>query len=327
MTNSSIDTPLILSGQFWGELRVFLAVAKAKSFNRAAEVLGTSHPTVARQVKRLQDLIGSELYVSTKTGVRLTTKGEELARSLNMLDQSLFELANDLKDTNRDAEGLVSVSMTEGLNVAFVTPNLVKFSSEHPRIQVALKALRNVNNLREDQTDILIGFSVPSSAEMHYQSLGFLHVLPMAAREYVRLNGLPTRQNLSQHRFVHSEFFTARTGIWDRWLNAIHLGHIAHFCEDPIGYAMLVKSGAGIGLLPSYTSLDPLMVPVDLDIHIVLPVYAIAPKERLNAPPVRLTFDWICGLFSSDNPWFARDLKLGQMPSRHDLGFRMSFNI
>ena len=48
----------LLSGQFWGELRVFLAVAKTKSFNRAAEITNTSQPTVSRQVKRLQDAVG-----------------------------------------------------------------------------------------------------------------------------------------------------------------------------------------------------------------------------------------------------------------------------
>jgi hypothetical protein len=48
LVRSPLDNENILSGQFWGELRVFLAVAKAKSFNRAAEILNTSHPTVSR---------------------------------------------------------------------------------------------------------------------------------------------------------------------------------------------------------------------------------------------------------------------------------------
>ena len=63
---SSLDEETLLSGQFWGELRVFLAVAKTKSFNRAAEMTNTSQPTVSRQVKRLQDVVGSQLFVSTK---------------------------------------------------------------------------------------------------------------------------------------------------------------------------------------------------------------------------------------------------------------------
>src|SRR5687768_7642681 len=80
-----LDEEKLLSGQFWGELRVFLAVAKAKSFNRATEVLGASQPTVSKQVKRLQDLIGSQLFVPNNLGVKLTPKGQALARELTKL--------------------------------------------------------------------------------------------------------------------------------------------------------------------------------------------------------------------------------------------------
>jgi hypothetical protein len=47
-----LDDEAILSGRFWAELRVFLAVAKTRSLNRAAEIVGTSRQTVSRQIKR-----------------------------------------------------------------------------------------------------------------------------------------------------------------------------------------------------------------------------------------------------------------------------------
>ena len=71
---SPLDDENLLSGQFWGELRVFLAVAKTKSFNRAAEITNTSQPTVSRQVKRLQDVVGSQLFISTARGVTADPK-------------------------------------------------------------------------------------------------------------------------------------------------------------------------------------------------------------------------------------------------------------
>src|SRR5215475_6497057 len=98
---SPLDNEDILSGQFWGELRVFLAVAKAKSFNRAAEILNTSQPTVSRQVKRLQDMMGSQLFISTPRGVKLTQKGEALAKALSRLDQTLYSITSDLRAESR----------------------------------------------------------------------------------------------------------------------------------------------------------------------------------------------------------------------------------
>src|SRR6476620_7100401 len=87
-----LDDERLLSGQFWDELRVFLAVANSKSFNRAAEITNTSQPTVSRQVKRLQDIVGSQLFISTPRGVKLTKQGEALAQALTRLDYTLHSL-------------------------------------------------------------------------------------------------------------------------------------------------------------------------------------------------------------------------------------------
>src|SRR3984885_5086043 len=137
---SPLDDEKLLSGQFWAELRVFLAVAKTKSFNRAAEITNTSQPTVSRQVKRLQDAVGSQLFVSTPRGVKLTDKGEALARALSRLDHTLFSITSDLKAESREAAGTVRVSITDGLNALFAAPALVQFSAQYPKIQLHLKA-------------------------------------------------------------------------------------------------------------------------------------------------------------------------------------------
>ncbi len=125
LNKSPLDEETLLSGQFWGELRVFLAVAKTKSFNRAAEITNTSQPTVSRQVKRLQDVVGSQLFISTPRGVKLTQKGEALAQALSRLDYTLHSLTSDLKAESREAEGIVRVSITDGLNALFAAPALV----------------------------------------------------------------------------------------------------------------------------------------------------------------------------------------------------------
>ena len=127
LTRKSLEHEQILSGQFWGELRVFLAVAKAKSFNRAAEILNTSQPTVSRQVKRLQDLMGSQLFVPTQLGVTLTPQGQELASELAKLDHALFSLTNGLRAENQDTEGVVRISCrsTSSFNRKCTRPRLV----------------------------------------------------------------------------------------------------------------------------------------------------------------------------------------------------------
>src|ERR1700691_3532006 len=109
---TALEDESILSGQFWGELRIFLAVAKAKSFNKAAEALNMSQPTVSRQVRRLQDIIGSQLLHSSKSGIILTEKGRVLAETLLTIDEKLFSISQDLRAESAEPAGLVRFSCT-----------------------------------------------------------------------------------------------------------------------------------------------------------------------------------------------------------------------
>jgi DNA-binding transcriptional LysR family regulator len=322
-----LDHQEILSGQFWGELRIFLAVAKAKSFNRAAEILGTSQPTVSRQVKRLQDLMKCQLIVPTKHGVMLTEKGELLAHAVGKLDEQLYALSSGIQSRSGEEEGIVRVSIADALGAVFAVHSLGSFSNKHPRIRVHLKSPFNLTDLRENQTDMMIGFKAAPAQEFTCHALGRLHFIPVASREYIRKNGSPTRRNLAKHHFVQSEFYSAKTGLWDAWTEICERGFISHHCDHPFGYGMLVKSGLGIGLLASYTVMDPCAVPLDLGVHIAVPMHLIAVSERLQSRPARLVFEWLSHMLGPQNPWLSDGLQLKVAPSQYDLGFRRLFNI
>jgi DNA-binding transcriptional LysR family regulator len=327
LNKSPLDDETLLSGQFWGEMRVFLAVAKTKSFNRAAEITNTSQPRVSRQVKRLQDVVGSQLFVSTARGVKLTQKGEALAKALARLDHTLYSITSDLRAESSEAEGIVRVSITDGLNVLFAAPSLERFSEEYPKIQVHLKSPLNILNLRENQTDMMIGFSPVESSDIVFRKLGQLHFIPIATKDYIRKHGLPTRGNMERHAFLQSEYYLAKTGLWDGWQQIVARGRITHYCDNSFAYGMLVKAGQGIGLLPSYVLAEPCFVPLECDLRIPVPIYLIALTDRLHARPVRLVFDWLSDIFGPNNPWFSDEFRLNNPPSIYDAGFRKMFNL
>jgi DNA-binding transcriptional LysR family regulator len=327
LNKGPLSEETLLSGQFWGELRVFLAVAKTKSFNRAAEISNTSQPTVSRQVKRLQDVIGSQLFIPTPRGVKLTPQGEALALALSRLDHTLHSLTSDLKQENREAVGTVRVSITDGLNALFASPALMEFSSQFPKIQLHLKSPLNLINLRENHTDMMVGFGPSVSSDIQFRKLGQLHFIPVATKDYVRNHGLPTASNLERHLFIQSEYYLAKTGMWDSWQQIVSRGRIAHYCDNPFAYGMMVKSGLGIGLLGSYSLIEPCAVPLEIGLRVSVPLFLLALTERLQVRPVRLVFDWLSDIFGSNNPWFSDEFKLNNPPSKYDAGFRQMFNL
>lgn len=309
ISRRALDQLDLLSGNYWGELRTFLCVAKAGSLSRAAELMGSSHPTLSRKIRRLEDQMGTQLFVSTKTGTHLTQKGRALTEELLRLDHQLFSIASGLRAQKGEAEGAVRLGITDGLGISFLVPELRCFSKAYPKIQVHVKSPGNFKNLHENQTDVMLGFHPDSSHGMTSRPLGWLHFIPLASASYVERMGVPTSANVHKHRFIGSEIYSAK-GTWDAWHALTKRGTIAHYCDASISYAMMVKAGLGIGLLANYNMTVPTARPLDLGVHVQLRLHAIALTQRLEAKPVRIVFDLLEKLFGPHNPWFQEEMVL-----------------
>ncbi len=74
-------------------LRSFVIIQETGSFTKAADLLRLTQPAISAQVKRLQQLVGGEVFLRTTFGVSLTEKGEIVSRYarriLTMNDQIL----------------------------------------------------------------------------------------------------------------------------------------------------------------------------------------------------------------------------------------------
>jgi DNA-binding transcriptional LysR family regulator len=324
----AIEDGSLLSGRYWGELRTFLAVAKGKSLNRAADELGVSRMTAGREIRRLQDAIGAQLVVFSKTGAALTRRGEELARALQRFDQEIYALTNDLRSELRQAEGAVRLSVTDGIGIIFIVPGLRKLAQTFPRIRVELKSPLNYVSLAENRTDLMVGFAREDHQDMTSVRMGTFHYLPIASRAYVERRGLPTRDNLDRHQFIDSDRYSSKVDVWSPWRDLVERGTISCRCDAPITYGMMVKAGLGIGLLASFNVLEPAFVPLDLGCSIAIPLFLTALTERLQARPVRIVFDFVLSLLSADNPWFAKKMSLdASRDSPFNEGYLRLFNL
>ena len=321
----ALEDGVLLSGRYWGELRTFLAVAKARSLNRAADELGVSRMTAGREIRRLQDAIGAQLIVFTKTGAALTRRGEGLARALQRFDQEMHALTSDLRAELRQAEGVVRLSVTDGIGVVFMVPALRRLALNYPRIRVEMKTPQNYLSLAENRTDLMVGFAPEDHQDMTSVRLGTLHYLAIASRSYIERRGRPTLDNLREHEFIDSDRYSSKA--WAPWRRLVEQGTVTHCCESPIGYGMMVKAGLGVGLLASVHVLEPTVVPLDLGCAIPLPLYLTALTERLESKPVRIVFDFVLSVLGDSNPWLAREVNLEAEDASISEGYAMLFNF
>src|SRR5690606_8086831 len=92
-------------------LRAFEAVARRQSFTKAAQELHQTQTAVSHQVRKLETLLGVQLFVRNRHGVRLSEYGREylpaVRSALNILSSSTQRILDRGDEASRS---LVSLS-------------------------------------------------------------------------------------------------------------------------------------------------------------------------------------------------------------------------
>ena len=151
------------------QMRYFLALAEERNFTRAAERLHMAQPPLTRQIRALEDDLGTPLFLRTAKGVDLTEAGTALLEEV----PNLLALAQRARErTQRAGQGLagrLDVG-TFGSGVLDVIPRmLARFHAERPDVRIVLHnqtKAEQIEALRERR--IAIGFNrlVPPESDL-----------------------------------------------------------------------------------------------------------------------------------------------------------------
>jgi DNA-binding transcriptional LysR family regulator len=121
------------------QLEVFVAVAQAQSFRRAAERLHTSQPALSQHVKELEDELDVRLLDRLRRTVHLTDAGRLLLEHAQRVFTTLGsarEVIGELKGLQRGSL-LIGASTTPGI---YVLPRVIgAFRRRHPSISVRFR--------------------------------------------------------------------------------------------------------------------------------------------------------------------------------------------
>ena len=120
------------------QLEVLVAVAREKSFSRAAEVLNRTQPAVSQAVRRLETEIGEKLFDRSSKDGTLTLAGELLldyAKQMLNLRQTAHTAIREMRDLHH---GKVTISANEH-TVFYLLPLIEEFRKLYPLIKVEVQ--------------------------------------------------------------------------------------------------------------------------------------------------------------------------------------------
>jgi DNA-binding transcriptional LysR family regulator len=121
------------------QVAAFVETARQRSVSRAAEELFISQPALTARLKGLERDLGTELFVRTPRGMRLTETGEALLPYAVRALDTLVDGRMQVNALERGGAGRLVVGAAPAVST-YVLPALLKrFSQAYPRMSVSVR--------------------------------------------------------------------------------------------------------------------------------------------------------------------------------------------
>lgn len=279
----------------WALLRVFLEVAGSGSLSRAALALGSSQPTLSRQIAQLETQLGHALFERTTRGVRLTEAGAALRGPAERMREHAQQFSLVAAGRSQTLAGTVRLTASEMVS-AYLLPELLRsLRDQHPEIQIELVASNEVENLLEREADIALRMVRPKQTALVARRLADQPMGFYAHRDYVKAHGKPTEANMLTHQWVgydRSDQFVR--GFRDAGFK-VGKGMFAFRCDNQIVVWHAVRAGLGISAgMQRVAALSPELVRVLPKLPIPpLPLWITAHRELRGTPRLKVVFDFL----------------------------------
>src|SRR5271167_818430 len=118
-------------------IKAFEAAARLGGFSRAAEELNVTHGAVSRQIRLLEDWLGTKLFLRTSRNAVPTRAGTELLAEAGPALDRLASVSRRMQNRAR-ARGLLHVSALPTFAMRWLIPRLPDFQRDHPALELRI---------------------------------------------------------------------------------------------------------------------------------------------------------------------------------------------
>lgn len=237
----------------WDDLRVFLAVARARKVAPAARALGIDATTIARRLARLEKALDAELFEMGAGERSLTVRGQELLGHAEAAESAALAAIEEMRGQERTLAGQVRLSVAEGFGTWVLAPGMGDFNRRHPGIRLDLITASGFLNPSKREADMAVMLARPQRGRLMVRRLGDYRLHLYAAPDYLARAGRPeTPADLRGHTligYVPEFIFSPELD----YLDEVEAGLEAHLRSTSIIMQQrMIAEGAGIGVLPDF---------------------------------------------------------------------------
>lgn len=239
------------------QLRVFVAVARQRSFTRAAREFALTQSAVSRCVRELEEAIDLRLFDRTTRQVELTPAGANLERRIGRLLDEIDLTLREERMAHEGHTGMVAVAVSPTLSSNWLPGALARCATAFPELVVSARDWSHdavIDSVEQGEVDfgVILSSVAPNPDTLHAQPLftttlcALLSVShPFARRaslEWSALNDLPLIT------------LNPESGVRTAVDGALHTQRVHARAIQALGQAAavlrMVELGLGVGVLP-----------------------------------------------------------------------------
>lgn len=239
-------------------MSLFVEVVRARSFRRAAAVLGMPGSTLSRRIRALEEALGLRLLHRTTRRIELTEAGQiYFERSKRIVDEA--RLAHkQLGEMVSNPSGVLRLSLPVDFATVFLAPILPGFRLRYPGIHLEMDLTPRRVDLVAEPFDLAIRMGDLPDSQLVSRRIAEVPRHLYASPDYLDARGKPAEpDDLGRHDcllFPEEKSWTLLRGGVARQIavsGAIHLNNVGMMHR-------LAVQGMGIAMLARKSSEDDL---------------------------------------------------------------------
>ncbi len=196
-------------------IKAFEAAARLGSFTRAAVELSVTHGAVSRQIRLLEEWLGTRLFQRTSRNAVPTRAGIDLlAEAGPALDR--LAGASLRAQGGGQARGVLDISALPTFAMRWLIPRLPELQREHPALETRIVTASTPAEQFRMDVDVVVSGPARQPGWVGSRFLGEAY-LPLLSPGLMKERPLRAPADLVRHTLLHA---ATRRQMWLRWLTA-----------------------------------------------------------------------------------------------------------
>src|SRR3954469_16265384 len=199
------------------DLASFVAVARERSFTRAAKKLGVSQSALSHTMRDLEARLGVRLLTRTTRSVSPTEAGERLLHSLGPRFEEIEAEVAAVRELREKPAGTIRITATENATDTILVPKLAPLLREYPDIKVEITIDYGLTDIVAQQYDAGVRSGEQVAKDMIAMRIGpDMRMAVVGAPSYFRKRPEPkTPQDLIGHNCINLRLPSHGVYAWE----------------------------------------------------------------------------------------------------------------